>query len=71
MSLATGRTIHGNIRTVLPVGEDVIDRVHQIALEEKQPLISKNFRYEWRLGNDVAEEMIMKRKTRESRNHYQ
>jgi len=43
ISLATGKTIHGNIWTVLPVGEDVIARVHQISLEEKQPLISKKY----------------------------
>ena len=34
MALATGKTIHSYIWTTLPVGEDVINRVHKIALEK-------------------------------------
>ena len=57
MSLATGKEIHGYAWDVLPIAEEVINRVHELALEENQPLITNNFKYEWRLDEEqVIEE---------------
>ena len=44
MSLATGKEIHGYTWDVLPVADEVIERVHEIALGEGQPLITNNFK---------------------------
>ena len=56
MSLATGKRIHSYIWKTLQVGEDVIDRVNQIAEDEGQPLIAENFTFEWRLGDEMSHE---------------
>ena len=47
MSLATGRELHCYQWDTLPVGEDVINRVHTLAIEDDQPKIDANFMYEW------------------------
>ena len=43
MSLAPGHKLHCYQWDVLPVGEDVINRVHDLAVLEGQPKIDSNF----------------------------
>ena len=56
MSLATGKSIHGYKWTVLPLGDEVINRVNQMAEDEGQPLVTENFLYEWSLGDEMTYE---------------
>ena len=44
MSLATGRELHCYQWDILPVGEDVINRVHALTLTECEPKILKKFK---------------------------
>ena len=44
MSLSTDKPIHGYIWDTLPVGENVIKRVHQVANDEGQPIVANNFK---------------------------
>ena len=55
ISLASGKRIHGRTWDEIPISEDMIDRVHAIAKEEGQPLISDNFVFELQLD---GEEML-------------
>ena len=55
MSLATGKRIHYHQWEVCNVSDDVIARVHQLALAEKQPLITDNFMFEWRVEGEEIE----------------
>ena len=58
MSLATGQRIHCYEWKILPVSEDVIDRVHELATLEKQPKVDANFKFEWRLdGEEIGDEV--------------
>ena len=41
---------------VLPVGEDIINRVHELALKEGHPKIDTNFKYEWTADNEMFDE---------------
>ena len=54
MSLETGKIIHRHRWTILPLPQDVIDRVHEIATSENQPPISDNFIFRWSV-NDLPE----------------
>ena len=54
MSLATGRELYCYQWDTLPVGEDVINRVHTLAIEDDQPKIDANFMYEWEIGGEAA-----------------
>ena len=56
MSLLTGKRIHKYQWTVLPISMEVLARVNQLALEEGQPLVAQNFKYEWRPGQIVADD---------------
>ena len=56
MSLLTGDHIYRYQRTELPVGNNILDRVDQLVLDEAQPLVATNFRYEWWLGQDIVHE---------------
>ena len=48
MSLLTGRKIHGYKWIEVPMGQDVIDRVHALAQDEKQPaLVDGTVAFEW------------------------
>ena len=47
MSLDTGMIIHKSQWTHLPITQQIIDRVTEIAEKEDQPNISTNFTYEW------------------------
>ena len=47
MSLLTGKEIHRFQWDLVPITEDVIARVEEIALGEGQPLVVSNFKYEW------------------------
>ena len=55
MSLTTGKEIHRNEWTELPMGDEVLQRVKQITLKEEQINIDSNFTYEWELGNDIED----------------
>ena len=57
MLLLTGKRIHGYQWQELPISEEVIDRVHYLAKEEKQPaLINGELLFEWNLGLPIEEE---------------
>ena len=55
MSLTTGKEIHMNEWTELPMGDEVLQRVKQIVLKEGQININSNFTYEWEPGNDIED----------------
>ena len=56
MSLATGKRINCFIWKTLPVSDDVIDRVHQLALKEDQKFVADKFKFEWRVyGSEIGE----------------
>ena len=58
MSLATGQRLHCYEWKTLPVSEDVIDRVHELATRENQPKVDANFKFEWRLdGEEIGDEV--------------
>ena len=42
MSLYSEKRLHSYIWEELPIDQDVIDRVDQLAREEKQPVLDKN-----------------------------
>ena len=42
MSLYSGKRLHSYIGEELPIDQDVIDRVEQLAREEKQPVLDNN-----------------------------
>ena len=77
MSLASGKKIHGRTWDEIPISDDVIARVHAIAEEVDQPLITNNFVFEWKLdgeevlgykeGNDEEEtEELLRNDNRET-----
>ena len=55
MLLATGKDIHRNGWNDLPMGDDVLQRVQQIALKEGQINIASNFTDEWEPGNAIED----------------
>ena len=56
MSLETRKKIHGKTWNVLPIADEVIERVHEKALGEGQSLIADNIKYEWRLDGEQLTE---------------
>ena len=56
MSLSSGKRIHCYKWEVLLVGEDVDNRVHELALKEGQPKIDTHFKYEWTADNEMFDE---------------
>ena len=42
MSLYTGKRLHSYIWEEIPIDQDTIDRVDQLAREEKQPVLENN-----------------------------
>ena len=56
MSLATGKQLHDFIWTVLPINDQVIYRVNNLATKENQPEITKGYPiFEWRPGIPITE----------------
>ena len=56
MNLATGKELHSNRWTELPMGDDVISRVHTLAKREKQRKVHKgNLRFEWAPGVPIID----------------
>ena len=51
MSLSVGKGMHCYIWKELPISDDVMDRLHQLAINEEQPLIATNFKFEWRIDS--------------------
>jgi len=61
MSLLTGNRIyriHMYQWTELTVGNDILNRVNRLALDEEQPLVTGNFRYDWRSGQDMLHDEV-------------
>ena len=56
MSLSSGKQIHCYKWQILIVGKDVINRVHELALEEGQTQIDANFKYEQTTDSEVFDE---------------
>ena len=53
MSLDSGKKIYGNNWNILPITDEVINRVHLIAKEQKQkPIKNGNFEFEWAPTNN-------------------
>ena len=55
MLLATGKEIRRNGWTELPMGDDALQRVKQIALKEGQVNIDNNFTYDWEPSNAIED----------------
>ena len=56
MSLYTGKRIHAYDWTELPVDDDVIERVEELAINEKQPDIINNMPlFEWKAGESILD----------------
>ena len=53
MSLLTGRELYGCIWEVLPISDEVIEQVEELALKEGQQIVSSNFKYEWADGTII------------------
>ena len=47
MSFDTGRKIHRRQWTKMPIIDDVITRINELASKEKQPIVSRNSSYSW------------------------
>ena len=58
LSLLTGNRIHRYQWKTLPIGEDVIKRVHEIAIDQGQGLVAANFKYEWQPGTNFEDNHI-------------
>ena len=57
MSLYTGKKLHAYEWTTLPIDEDVIARVEELATAESQPKIINNMPlFEWGNGNPISDE---------------
>ena len=56
MPLSSENRTHCYKWEVLPVDEDVINRVHELALKEGQPKIDTHFKYEWTADNEMFDE---------------
>ena len=49
MTLATGKQINYYKWDLLPVREDILGRINEMAILESQIKIYENFKFEWRL----------------------
>ena len=59
MSLYTGLKIHGYKWTELPIDDDVIDRVEEMADKQKAPkMINRSPLFEWRPGVPIEDEIF-------------
>ena len=57
MSLTSGKKIHGFKWVELPISNEVVDRVHELANKEEQPeLVNGDIIFEWGLQNDLINE---------------
>ena len=53
--LDSGKKIYGNNWNILPITDEVINRVHLIAKEQKQkPIKNGNFQFEWAPNNPIV-----------------
>jgi len=55
MSLGSGAIIHRYAWSKLPASEDILSRVRELALKQKQPRVSTNFKYEWKRGSEIQD----------------
>ena len=54
MLLYTGKRLHSYIWEEIPIDQDTIDRVDQLAREEKQPVLDNNQPlFEWLPGKEI------------------
>ena len=59
MSLLSGKRIHSNNWTELPISEEVIARVYELATHENQPeLVDGMPLFEWELGKPIEDDEI-------------
>ena len=58
MSLHTGKRLHRQNWTLLPMGTEVIAQVHSLAEREGRRKVTDNFNFEWRPGTAVTEAPI-------------
>ena len=50
MSLLTGSVIHRYSWSLLPAPDDALTRVKQIAIDQNQPQVARNFKYSTDIG---------------------
>ena len=56
MSLYTGKRLHSYIWEDIPIDQDTIDRVDQLAREEKQPVLDNTQPlFEWLSGKEIED----------------
>ena len=55
MSLDTGERVHRYSWDVLPMGTDIIERVNEIGRRQGQPMVARNFKYQWDPDGDDME----------------
>ena len=55
VSLDTGEKVHRYSWDVIPMGTDVIERVNELGRRQGQPMVSKNFKYQWGPDEDNME----------------
>ena len=55
MTLTTRRGINRNKCVELPVGDEVLERIKSLAIQEEHPSISTNFVYEWGNGKPILD----------------
>ena len=60
MSFSTGKDIHKDRWTGLPMGEDILERIKQTVIDEGQVKVDKKFTYEQEPGNNVEDMEIQK-----------
>ena len=56
MSLQSGKQIHRHGWTVLPITQNVINRVHYLAQKQGQPIIRGNFKYERDPDDEITDD---------------
>lgn len=57
MSIVTGKVIHRSSWTKLPVPKEVVESIHAIANDQKQPLIGHNFKFERLPGDTIIDDL--------------
>ena len=55
MSLNTGKRLHRRNWTPLPMGEEIITRVHALVEKKGRSRVTNNFNFEWRPGTVIKE----------------
>ena len=70
MSLESGKRIHGKIVKPLPTSENIIDRVHELALRQgMSKMDGGNFHYTYRKNEDIDNESVSSNDSDDSKDY--